>query len=65
MTAGQVLTWQGRVFPTFYHSDSGGFTEAAQSVFSGDGVPPLDGRPGRVLHGVPELHVDRDPPPRP
>ena len=22
-TAGQVLTWQGRVFPTFYHSDSG------------------------------------------
>ncbi len=41
-TAGQVLTWQGRVFPTFYHSDSGGFTEAAQSVFSGD-VPPLLG----------------------
>jgi stage II sporulation protein D len=42
-TAGQVLTWQGRVFPAFHHSDSGGFTEAAQSVFSGDGVPPLDG----------------------
>jgi stage II sporulation protein D len=42
-TAGQVLTWQGRVFPAFHHSDSGGFTEAAQSVFSGDGVPPLEG----------------------
>jgi stage II sporulation protein D len=42
-TAGQALTWQGRVFPTFYHSDSGGFTEAAQSVFSGDGVPPIEG----------------------
>jgi stage II sporulation protein D len=42
-TAGQVLTWQGRVFPTFYHSDSGGFTEAAQSVFSGEAVPPLEG----------------------
>jgi stage II sporulation protein D len=42
-TAGQVLTWQGRVFPTFYHSDSGGFTEPARSVFSGDGVPPLEG----------------------
>jgi stage II sporulation protein D len=42
-TAGQVLTWQGRVFPSFHHSDSGGFTEAAQSVFSGDGVPPLEG----------------------
>jgi stage II sporulation protein D len=42
-TAGQVLTWEGRVFPTFYHSDSGGFTEPAQSVFSGDGIPPLAG----------------------
>ena len=42
-TAGRVLTWQGRVFPTFYHSDSGGFTEAAQSIFPGEGVPPLEG----------------------
>ncbi len=42
-TAGQVLTWQGRVFPTFYHSDSGGFTEPPQSIFSGDGIPPLTG----------------------
>jgi stage II sporulation protein D len=42
-TTGQVLTWEGRVFPTFYHSDSGGFTEAPQNVFSGDGVPPLAG----------------------
>jgi stage II sporulation protein D len=42
-TAGQVLTWQGRVFPAFHHSDSGGFTEAPQNVFSGDGVPPLEG----------------------
>jgi stage II sporulation protein D len=42
-TAGQVLTWQGSVFPTFYHSDSGGFTEAPQAVFSGDGIPPLPG----------------------
>jgi stage II sporulation protein D len=31
------------VFPTFYHSDSGGFTEPPQLVFSGDGVPPLPG----------------------
>lgn len=43
VTAGQVLTWQGRVFPTFYHSDSGGFTEPPQTVFSGEGVPPLPG----------------------
>jgi stage II sporulation protein D len=42
-TAGQVLTWEGQVFPTFYHSDSGGVTEAPQSVFSGEGIPPLAG----------------------
>ena len=42
-TAGQVLTWQGTVFPAFYHSDSGGFTEPPQAVFSGDGIPPLPG----------------------
>lgn len=42
-TAGQVLTWQGSAFPAFYHSDSGGFTEPAQLVFSGDGVAPLPG----------------------
>jgi stage II sporulation protein D len=42
-TAGQVLTWEGSVFPTFYHSDSGGFTEPARAVFSGDGMPPIPG----------------------
>jgi stage II sporulation protein D len=42
-TACQVLMWQGQVFPAFYHSDSGGVTEPPQSVFSGDGIPPLDG----------------------
>jgi stage II sporulation protein D len=42
-TAGQVLTWQGAVFPAFYHSDSGGYTEPPQSIFSGEGIPPLPG----------------------
>lgn len=43
LTARQILTWRGSVFPTFYHSDSGGFTEPPQLVFSGDGIPPLPG----------------------
>ena len=43
VTTGQVLTWQGRVFPAFHHSDSGGFTEPPQTIFSGDGIPPLPG----------------------
>jgi stage II sporulation protein D len=42
-TVGQVLTWQGSIFPTFYHSDSGGFTEPPQNVFSGERIPPLPG----------------------
>ncbi len=42
-TAGQVLTWQGRLFPAFYHSDSGGFTEPPQLIFSDEGIPPLPG----------------------
>jgi stage II sporulation protein D len=42
-TVGHVLTWEGSVFPAFYHSDSGGFTEAAQLVFSGERIPPLPG----------------------
>lgn len=42
-TAGQILIWDGRVFPTFHHSDSGGFTEPPQTVFSGEGIPPLPG----------------------
>src|SRR5439155_358944 len=26
-TAGQVLRWEGELFPAFYHSESGGYTE--------------------------------------
>jgi stage II sporulation protein D len=42
-TTGQVLIWENRVVLTFHHSDSGGFTEPPQTVFSGEGVPPLPG----------------------
>lgn len=52
-TAGQVLTWRGRVFPTFYHSDSGGFTEPPQAVFSGAGIPPLPGVRDEFSQGSP------------
>ena len=42
-TVGQVLTWRGSVFPTFYHSDSGGFTEAAQLASRATGSPRCPG----------------------
>ncbi|MBI2466845.1 MAG: SpoIID/LytB domain-containing protein [Candidatus Rokubacteria bacterium] len=60
-TAGQVLTWGGRVFPTFYHSDSGGVTEPPQTVFSGEGGRPAPARGARrVLARVPELRLGGD-----
>jgi stage II sporulation protein D len=40
-TEGQILTWEGRLFPAFYHSDSGGHTEDARLVFAARNVPAL------------------------
>lgn len=41
-TAREVLTWDGRLFPSFYHAESGGRTEEPQAVFSGT-LPSLPG----------------------
>jgi stage II sporulation protein D len=43
-TWGQVLYWQGELFPTYYSSTCGGHTEAAQELWKID-IPPLQGRP--------------------
>jgi stage II sporulation protein D len=40
-TAGQVLRWEGRVFPAFYHADSGGNTEDPRQVFAAPNMPAL------------------------
>jgi stage II sporulation protein D len=40
-TAGQVLLWEGELFPAFYHTDSGGFTEDPRTVFAARNMPPL------------------------
>jgi stage II sporulation protein D len=40
-TAGQVLLWEGDVFPAFYHADSGGFTEDPRLVFAARNMPAL------------------------
>jgi stage II sporulation protein D (peptidoglycan lytic transglycosylase) len=40
-TAGQVLYWEGELFPAFYHANSGGYTEDPRSVFAGRGLPAL------------------------
>jgi len=45
-TAGQVLLWNGELFPAFYHTDSGGHTEDPRVVFAASNMPAL--RPVRV-----------------
>lgn len=40
-TAGQVLLWEGDLFPAFYHTESGGYTEDPRSVFAARNMPAL------------------------
>ena len=39
--AGQVLLWEGDLFPAFYHTDSGGHTEDPRMVFAAANMPAL------------------------
>ena len=45
-TEGQILLWDGDLFPAFYHTDSGGHTEDPRAVFASNNLPAL--RPVRV-----------------
>jgi stage II sporulation protein D len=40
-TTGQVLLWEGDVFPAFYHTESGGYTEDPRTVFAARNMPGL------------------------
>jgi stage II sporulation protein D len=40
-TEGQVLLWEGDLFPAFYHTDSGGYTEDPRVVFAAVNMPAL------------------------
>jgi stage II sporulation protein D len=40
-TTGQVLLWEGDVFPAFYHTESGGYTEDPRTVFAAKNMPGL------------------------
>jgi stage II sporulation protein D len=40
-TRGQVLRWGGGLFPAFYHSASGGYTEDPRTVFAARNMPAL------------------------
>lgn len=40
-TTGQVLRWEGELFPAFYHTESGGYTEDPRLVFGARNMPAL------------------------
>jgi len=44
-TQGQVLTYAGKLFPSYFHTCCGGGTSDAKSVFEHHAVPPLHGVP--------------------
>jgi len=41
-TRAEVLTYEGKIFPTFYHATCGGMTRDASELWNVD-LPPLDG----------------------
>ena len=59
-TSGQVLRWEGEVFPAFYHTESGGFTEEARSVFAARNVPGLRGVRCEFSAGSPHFYWSLD-----
>lgn len=40
-TRGEVLTWEGRVFPAYFHSTCGGRTSSARDVFGPNAPAPI------------------------
>ncbi len=42
-TSGQVMTWQNRVFPAYFHSSCGGHTLDSSKVFNRISIKPLSG----------------------
>ncbi|MBI4586635.1 MAG: SpoIID/LytB domain-containing protein [Planctomycetes bacterium] len=52
-TAGQVLTWEGKLFQAYYHASCGGST-ASGALFNEKDIPPLHGVPCARCQASPE-----------
>lgn len=59
-TAGQVLFWEGDLFPAFYHSASGGYTEDPRTVFAARNMPPLKAIRDEFSAGAPNFYWSLD-----
>lgn len=59
-TAGQILRWEGELFPAFYHTESGGHTEDPRLVFAARNLPALKPVVCPFSTGSPHFHWTRD-----
>jgi stage II sporulation protein D len=59
-TAGRVLLWEGELFPAFYHSASGGFTEDPRTVFAARNMPQLKAIRDEFSGGAPNFYWGLD-----
>lgn len=42
-SAGEVLVYEGKIFPTYFHATCGGKTEDVSELWKNDAIPPLRG----------------------
>lgn len=59
-TRGQVLFWEGELFPAFYHSASGGYTEDPRTVFAARNMPALKAIRDEFSAGSPHFYWSLD-----
>jgi stage II sporulation protein D len=59
-TSGQVLRWEGELFPAFYHTESGGYTEDPRTVFAARNMPGLKAVRCEFSAGSPHFYWNLD-----
>lgn len=59
-TTGLVLFWEGELFPAFYHSASGGYTEDPRTVFAARNMPALKAIRDEFSAGAPNFYWNLD-----
>ncbi len=59
-TRGQILRWEGELFPAFYHTNSGGYTEDPRTVFAARNMPGLQPVVCHLATGSPHFQWNLD-----
>lgn len=59
-TEGEVLHWEGQLFPAFFHTESGGYTEDPRRVFVATNMPALKPVRDEFSGGSPHTYWNLD-----